>query len=447
MPVGRESRKRLATGEPAVPKCAPTTVPAGGAPRERIATPAPPRPAGSVPQISASALAAEPAAVEEVYKRHWREGLHNLAPGLPYWGPPPECAAVLAHAATPEVFGSRALHRYADVRGDPRLLAAIERKLARENGIAMADRRLIVTTGANQAYVSALLATCAAGDSVLVFAPYYFTHLVAMQLIGVRPYVVQCDGETLLPRLGAMREAVRAEGARLKAVVLTSPGNPSGVVIPPALLRALVLEALELGLWLISDEAYEHFTFDGAVHASAEGPHVISLFTMSKSYGMAGWRVGYMCYPQRLDEVLLKIQDTVPTHATTLAQTVAAAALDVGSGWVRERVATLHATRAAVWDAVEATLGERTGTRSVVGQGALYAFVQLPPDVSDEEGVRFLADECSVLVLPGSSAGMPGYLRISFASVEPGSEEAACALGALRKGLDCIAANSSSTTV
>lgn len=410
---------------------------------------------GPLPPISASALAAEPAAIEEVYRKHFRPGLHNLAPGLPYWGPPLSAGAALAAAAAPEAFGARELHRYADVRGHVPLLAAIERKLRRENAIEPDGRRLLVTTGANQAYVQALLATCAPGDSALVFAPYYFTHVVSMQLLGIRPHVVPCDPSTLLPDPAAIAAAARAENGRLRAVVLTSPGNPSGVVLPKQLLCALVREAVRLGLWVISDEAYEHFVFDGAAHhspAAAPGAreHVLSLFTMSKSYGMAGWRVGYVSYPQRLDEVMLKVQDSLPTHATTLAQVVAAAALDGCAGdegggddrgvrWVRARVAGVAEMRGAVWAVVQETLEANAGVRSVRGTGALYAFVRLPDAVADDEAVAILADEHAVLVLPGSSAGVRGHLRISFASVEPGSDAAAAALRALRAGLEAIA--------
>ncbi|KAG8467753.1 hypothetical protein KFE25_006805 [Diacronema lutheri] len=405
-----------------------------------------------LPPISSSALAAEPAAIEEVYRKHMRPGMHNLAPGLPYWGPPASAGAALAAAASTAAFGERELHRYADVRGHAPLLAAIERKLRVDNAIDPDGRRVLVTTGANQAYVQALLATCAPGDAVLVFAPYYFTHVVSMQLLGIRPHVVACDPSTLLPDPAAIGAAARAEGGRLRALVLTSPGNPSGAVIPERLLRALVLEAIAHGLWVISDEAYEHFVFDGAAHFSpaaerAFSAHVLSLFTMSKSYGMAGWRVGYVSYPERLDEVMLKIQDSLPTHATTLAQVIAAAALSddddsgasAGVAWVRERVATLRGVRRAVWDIVAETLEVGGDAKSVRGEGALYAFVRLPDGVCDEDAVARLADEFSVLVLPGSCAGMGGHVRISFASVEPGSDEAAGALAALRAGLGAIA--------
>jgi aspartate/methionine/tyrosine aminotransferase len=120
------------------------------------------------------------------------------------------------------------------------------------------------TTGANQAYVHALLATCSPGDAALVFAPYHFTHVVSLLLLGIRPHVVACDPTTLPPDPAAIAPAAAAKGVRLRAVVLCSPGNPSGAVIPKALLCALVREAVRLGLWVISDEAYDHPCFDGA---------------------------------------------------------------------------------------------------------------------------------------------------------------------------------------
>lgn len=390
---------------------------------------------------SRTAAAADVAAVDEVYRKHWRPGLHNLAPGLPYWGPPAASIGALSRAD----LAARALHEYGDVHGAPGLVGAIERKLRAENGLDLTGRRVMVTAGANQAYVNALMATCSPGDAVLIFAPFYFTHRVAAQLLDIEPIVELTDPATLLPAPGAITRAAQQNGSRLKAVVLASPGNPSGAVIPESAMRLLVEEAESAALWLISDEAYEHFVFDGAAHWSPRGDHVINIFTMSKSYGMAGWRVGYMCYPDALDAALVKVQDTIPTHAAACSQLLAEAALDgAGSAWVRAQVATLEPVRAHMRAAVRDALGGSDGGSAAAAAdaaGALYLFVPLPPAVDEDEAVGRLAEEFGVLVLPGASAGMRGYLRVSFASIAPG-ELAADASDRLRQGLAAIVRDS-----
>lgn len=393
---------------------------------------------------AASPLAANAidAAVDEVYRRYWREGIFDFAPGMPYWCPPDECRAAV-HALADEFFTNPQLHRYGDVHGDSRLVDALQHKLATENRIPLDGFRVMVTAGANQAYMNALMATCEPGSVVILFAPYYFTHLLGVQLLGVRPVVVPCDGDTFLPNLEAFEQAMASAGALLRAVVLVSPGNPSGAVLPEATMGAVSEACARRRAWLIADEAYEHFLFDGARHVTPAGEHVISIFTLSKSYGLAGWRLGYMVYPARLDKALVKIQDTIPTHASMAAQRVGLAAVSKGSGWVKERVARLAEGRRRLRDVIKGSLG--LGDDALQAEGGLYFFIRVPAGVSEEAAVRTLAERFNVLVIPGSSAGMEGYMRINFACYEPGSDRAEHAFSALGDGLRALRAQGEAT--
>ena len=153
---------------------------------------------------------------------------------------------------------------------------------------------------------------------------------------------------------------------------------------------------------------------------------MVSLFTFSKSYGMAGWRVGYLVYPRRLDGALLKVQDTLLTHAPLYCQRLALAALrDLGTPWVRAQVASLAPAREALWRAVAplfelrraATGGAPTPDKAPQSLGAFYFFVPVPEGVPEEEALRLLAEEYRLLLLPGSAFGAEGFLRLSYGAL------------------------------
>ena len=392
------------------------------------------------PAISTRATSAAEAVVERVLEQYLKPGVTNLAPGQSHWSPPPH--------AVPPIADVRAASRYGACHGDAALLVALREKLERENRIPMADRGLMVTCGANQAFAHAMLALCDAADEVVLFAPYYFSHLVALQMFGLRPRILPCEAASGVPSLGALRGALDDAGGRVRAVVLVSPGNPSGTIVPEALGRAVLRECAARGVWLVTDEAYEHFTFGGDAdgdaipHASLAAPPttptgnadvdaserecVVSLFTFSKSYGMAGWRVGYLVYPRRLDGALLKVQDTLLTHAPLYCQRLALAALrDLGTPWVRAQVASLAPAREALWRAVAplfelrraATGGAPTPDKAPQSLGAFYFFVPVPEGVPEEEALRLLAEEYRLLLLPGSAFGAEGFLRLSYGAL------------------------------
>ena len=206
------------------------------------------------------ASAAE-AVIERVLATYLRPGVANLAPGTAHWSP---SASLIADAV-----GNSGGNGYGDCRGEEKLREALRVKLERENRVDMTERDVMVTTGANQAYVHALLALCDPGDEVILFRPYYFSHLVALQLLGLRPTFVDCDAHSGLPDASRLRAALQHGGGRVRAVVLVSPSNPSGAVCGAALQARIRAECAMAGAWLLSDEAYEHFTFGEEPHASA----------------------------------------------------------------------------------------------------------------------------------------------------------------------------------
>ena len=172
----------------------------------------------------------------------------------------------------------------------------------------------MVTAGGNQAFLNVALGILDPGDEVILPVPYYFNHEMAITMVNARPVLVPTDSNYQLD-LGALRAAITP---RTRAIVTVSPDNPSGAVYPETTLRAVNALCAGHGIlsYYSSDEAYEYFTFDDARHfspASIPGAsaHTISLFSMSKAYVFASWRVGWMVFPTELEPAMQKIQDTV----------------------------------------------------------------------------------------------------------------------------------------
>src|SRR2546425_7577237 len=215
------------------------------------------------------------------------------------------------------------------------LLEALERKLECENGIRLGPQnRLLVTAGGNMAFMNAVLAITDPGDEVILQTPYYFNHEMAVTMAGCRPVLVSTDDQYQL-RPHAIARAITP---KTRAVVTISPNNPTGAVYSQASLREVNRLCGQRGVYHIHDEAYENFTYDGAKHfspgsISGSESHTISLFSLSKAYGFASWRIGYMVAPQHLLESIRKIQDTILICAPVISQFAAIGALQAGRGY------------------------------------------------------------------------------------------------------------------
>ena len=311
----------------------PASVPHGSSSVDKVSVP-----------LQSRRLAAVQTPVIPVVGRWTREtpGAISLGQGMVSYGPPPE-----ALEAARRFGGDAADHRYGPVDGLPSLLAAVERKLAAENGVATRPAsRLLVTAGGNQAFMNAILAITDPGDEVILPAPYYFNHHMALVMAGAKPILAATTADYQLD-LDALAAAITP---RTRAVVTVSPNNPTGAIYPEDDLRAVNDLCRTRGLFHIADEAYQYFTYAGATHFSpgsipGAASHTISLFSLSKAYGMASWRVGYMVIPDRLWDAINKIQDTLLICPPSISQHVALAALNVGRPYAAARSA--RAGRAA----------------------------------------------------------------------------------------------------
>ncbi|MGC9453259.1 MAG: pyridoxal phosphate-dependent aminotransferase [Phycisphaerae bacterium] len=358
-----------------------------------------------------------------------RPGTISLGQGVVYYPPPPEAMEYVEL-----FFESPDNHKYKLVQGIPELRRAIALKLSSENHVeAAGSGRIVVTAGGNMAFVNALLAVADAGDEIILQRPYYFNHEMAVTFADCKCVCVDTD-ENYQLRPDAIASAVTD---RTRAVVTISPNNPTGAVYPEDTLRAVNDICRRKGIYHIHDEAYEYFTYDSAEHfspCSIEGsePHTIGLYSLSKSYGFASWRIGWMVIPPDLFDAVRKIQDTVLICPPVVSQWAAVGAMKVGRQYCMDHRDAIEQVR---WIALE----ELSKLDSIVAvpqaDGAFYLLIRVQTDMPAMELTDRLVREYGVAVIPGETFGMTDgcYLRISYGSLE--REAAADGIGRLVRGL------------
>ena len=350
--------------------------------------------------------------VGEWIKQH--PGTISLGQGIVHYGPPDSVRAAVHRALDDDP----RIDRYGLVRGIDDLLVPISDKLARENRLLTGgDATIVVTSGSNMGFLNAVLAIADVEDEIIVLSPYYFNHQMAIEIAGCRAVAVPTDA-TYGIDMAAIEEAITD---RTRAVVTVSPNNPTGAVYPRDTLQLVNALCATRGIYHISDEAYEYFVYDSEHWSPGSLPgasaHTISLFTFSKAYGMAGWRVGYMVIPTPLENAVKKIQDTNLVCPPIVNQLAAAAALAAGRTWCEQQTARFSDVRDLVL-AELATLGDRCHVP--VPNGAFYALLQLATDQDEMALVQSLIRDHGVAVLPGGTFGVESgcSVRIAYGALD-----------------------------
>ena len=370
--------------------------------------------------------------VGEMIRAH--PGTISLGQGVAYYGPP---AAALEAA---QRFGTTAAdHTYKPVQGIDPLLDEIGRKLKAENGIRLGEgQHAIVTAGGNMAFLNALFAICDPGDQVILPLPYYFNHEMAVGMVNGEAVCVPTDAEYQL-QVDAVRDAITE---RTCAVVTVSPNNPAGVVYAEADLCAVNALCREAGIYHISDEAYEYFTYDGARHFSpgsipGSAAHTISLYSLSKAYGFASWRIGWMVVPDHLVTDIKKAQDTILICPPVISQYAAAAAMQVGVGYCREKLEALTPIRRRVREALN-ELGDLIELPR--SDGAFYFLLRVRSKLDPLTLTERLIRDYRVAVIPGTAFGLTDgcYLRVAYGALDEATTVEA--VGRLTNGLRALAA-------
>ena len=350
-------------------------------------------------------------------------GTISLGQGVVNYGPPAE-----AIAALPSMMGDGSLHKYLGVSGHPGLVEAIQAKLAQENQVQLGtDAMLMVTAGSNMAFLNSVLAVADPGDEFILPMPFYFNQEMAIRMCGCVPVPVPANDDWSL-NVDAMAAAITP---RTRAIVTVSPNNPTGAVYSEASLRAINALCAQHGLYHFSDEAYEYFTYEGVKHfspASIPGAmkHTLSFYSMSKNYGMASWRVGYVVFPSDLFDAMNKVQDTNLICAPMPSQLLALQALKQGKPWVEPKVEALRQVRQTVYKTLEG-LGDLVQFPKT--QGAFYVLMKLPGLAQGTEPIAFnraMTEKFKVASIPGFAFGLTqvheaNYQRLSYGALDAAS--------------------------
>jgi aspartate aminotransferase len=232
---------------------------------------------------------------------------------------------------------------YTPNRGLLEVRGTIVEKLERDNGIRTTVEDVAITCGAVNALFECIAALVSPGDAILLPDPGWPNYVMMAETLGARavhyPLVAE---EGYLPDLDRLAELAHNTSARV--VVINSPSNPTGAVFPRHVMERLVELAEEYDFYVISDECYEHIVFDGehVSPASLDDRRVLSVFSLSKSYAMTGWRVGYVCGPPVVMQLVAKVQEPIVSCATAIAQKAAQAALAGDQSCVRPALLCRH---------------------------------------------------------------------------------------------------------
>ena len=335
----------------------------------------------------------------------------SLGQGVVYYGPPKKIAAGIS-----EFFSKKTNHRYGLVSGIPELKYLLQSKLEIENKITLNDEcQLVVTAGSNMGFMNALLSIANQGDEIILFSPYYFNHEMAIRIANCHPVIVNTDNDFQI-NFEAIKKAINKN---TKAIVSISPNNPTGAVYPSTDLILLNQLCADRGIYHIHDEAYEYFSYEKDHFSPGSIPdsknHTISLFSLSKSYGFAGWRIGYMVIPANIYEAVSKIQDTILICPTMISQYAAASILQVGSDYCIEKRKKIEFSRKIVLKELKKIEGL---CKPFQASGAFYIFLQIESLLNSMQLTKELICQYKVAVLPGTAFGVEGCsIRLSYGAL------------------------------
>ncbi len=307
--------------------------------------------------------------------------------------------------------------RYTPIAGIPDLRASLAEHMSSSHGGSIGPENVLISAGCNQAYCLAILALARAGDQIILPIPYYFNHMMWLQMQGIEgvalPFRADRGG---VPDPDQAAELVTE---RTRAIVLVSPNNPTGAVYPAETIAAFRDLAAQRGIALIVDETYKDFLDDGPPHDLFRderwGDTVIQLYSFSKAFSLPGYRVGSVIAGEKTIAAVTKVMDTISICAPRIAQDAALFGLNNLADWVAEKRTMINGRR----DAVRKIFRSNDLGYGLISSGAYFAYVRHPfQNHAARDVARRLADEHNILCLPGTFFGpnQEQCLRLAYAN-------------------------------
>ena len=316
-------------------------------------------------------------------------------------------------------------HKYTPTAGLPELRAAIADKTKRDSGYDVTAEQVLVTNGGKQAVYNTFATLLDPGDEALLPAPYWTTYPEAIALAGGTPVVVHTDETTGYLATVEMLEAARTP--KTKVLLFCSPSNPTGAVYPPEQVEAIGRWAAANGIWVITDEIYEHLVYGGAQHVSMPvvAPEIadrcIVVNGVAKTYAMTGWRVGWMIGPKDVIKAATNLQSHLTSNVCNVAQQAALTAVSGSLDAVDDMRSAFDRRRGLIVGLLDAI----PGVSCPEPHGAFYAYPSVTGLIgksfggvrptSSAELATLVLEKAEVAVVPGEAFGTPGYFRLSYA--------------------------------
>jgi aspartate/methionine/tyrosine aminotransferase len=311
-------------------------------------------------------------------------------------------------------------HKYTPTPGLPALREAVAAKTARDSGHVCEAANVLITNGGKQAVYNAFAALCDPGDEVLVPAPYWVTYPEAIALAGGTPVALPTDESTGFKVTVEQLEAARTE--RTKVLLFVSPSNPTGAVYRRDEVEAVGRWALEHGIWVVTDEIYEHLVYgDASFHSIVTvvpelADTCLIINGVAKTYAMTGWRVGWLVGPTDVITACGNLQTHCTSNVANVSQRAALAAVTGDLSAVTMMRAAFDRRRTTMVE----LLNDIPGVSCVEPEGAFYCFPSFADALGDRaEDTLSLAtlvlEEAKVAIVPGEAFGAPGYARLSYA--------------------------------
>lgn len=356
----------------------------------------------------------------------------NLSSGYPDFDPPAELLAAAEQALR------NGHNQYTDTRGAPRYRSALAKKQSRFMGMEIdPDAHLTATSGGTEAMLLALLAVCNPGDKAIVFSPYYESYSPDLALAGAQPLVISLHPPKFSLEVEELRRAFQL-GAR--AVILCNPSNPSGKVFTPAELQLIAALAQEYDAVVITDDVYEHIVYKPYRHtyiSSLPGmfERTIACGSLSKTYSITGWRLGYVLAPPRLTAAIHSLHTYVNLNPPVPLMEAAATALAFPDSYYEQLLAEYTQRR----DLLLGYLDE-AGLPYIEPQGAYFVLVDISATnfTEDVAFCHWLVKEIGIAAVPGSSffyEPVKNYIRLNFAKREDTLNEAGLRLMTIKERL------------